>query len=183
MASKDIASFFTKPTTPSTKRSATTASKGDEVKQPASSPLSTPSSGKKSGLSEAMRKAIAEGAEEGERDAKRAKIEASSTLLNRALLMIEPKTASLFTKTAVAAAAPAKLDIPTAKTKDELIESLSKHPGKKELLQLELDTLGEDWLLALQDELTKPYFVAVSHLFLNEGDWDNLGENKWEYGE
>ena len=78
------------------------------------------------------------------------------------LLTIEPKTASLFTKTAAAASVPAKLDLPTAKTKDELIESLSKHPGKKELLQLELDTLGEDWLLALQDELTKPYFVAVS---------------------
>lgn len=165
MASKDIASFFTKPTTPATKRSAPTASASsakDEIKQPASSPLSTTSSGKKSGLSEAMRKAIAEGAEEGERDAKRAKIETSSTLLDRALLMKEPKTASLFTKTAVAAAVPAKLDIPTAKTKDELIESLSKYPGKKELLQLELDTLGEDWLLALQNELTKPYFVAVS---------------------
>jgi hypothetical protein len=79
--------------------------------------------------------------------------------------MIEPKTASLFTQTAAAAAVPAKLDLPKAKTKDELIESLSKYPGKKELLQLELDTLGEDWLLALQDELTKPYFVAVSLSF------------------
>lgn len=78
-------------------------------------------------------------------------------------LISEPKTASLFTQTKAAASVPAKLDLPTAKTKDELIESLEKHPGKKELLQLELDTLGEDWLLALQDELTKPYFVAVSH--------------------
>jgi len=26
---------------------------------------------------------------------------------------------------------------------------------------MELDTLGEDWLLALQDELTKPYFLKV----------------------
>jgi hypothetical protein len=91
------------------------------------------------------------------------------------LLTVEPKTASLFTQTAAAAAVPAKLDLPTAKTKDELIESLSKHPGKKELLQLELDTLGEDWLLALQDELTKPYFVAVSRSSssmrrLEEGD-------------
>jgi uracil-DNA glycosylase len=162
MASKDIASFFTKPTTPAKRAVGASLSTKDEVKQPASSPLSTTSSGKKSGLSEAMRKAIAEGAEEGQRDAKRAKIETSSTLLHQALLMIEPKTASLFTKTAVAAAVPAKLDIPTARTKDELIESLSKYPGKKELLQLELDTLGEDWLLALQNEFTKPYFVAVS---------------------
>jgi hypothetical protein len=79
------------------------------------------------------------------------------------LLTVEPKTASLFTQTAAAAAVPAKLDLPTAKTKDELIESLSKHPGKKELLQLELD------------ELTKPYFVAVSRSSssmrrLEEGD-------------
>jgi uracil-DNA glycosylase len=76
--------------------------------------------------------------------------------------MAEPKVASLFTQTATAAAVPAKLDLPTAKTKDDLIKSLEAHPGKKELLRLELDTLGEDWLLALQDELTKPYFVAVS---------------------
>lgn len=79
MASKDIASFFTKPTTPAKRSAGTTASsKTDEIKQPASSPMSTTSSGKKSALSEAMRKAIAEGAEEGERDAKRAKVEQSS---------------------------------------------------------------------------------------------------------
>jgi hypothetical protein len=79
MTSKDIASFFTKPTTPAKRAVGTSSSAKDEVKQPASSPLSTTSSGKKSGLSEAMRKAIAEGAEEGQRDAKRVKIETSST--------------------------------------------------------------------------------------------------------
>ena len=30
------------------------------------------------------------------------------------------------------------------------------------LFELEADTMGEDWLLALQDELTKPYFGTVS---------------------
>jgi len=175
MASKDISSFFTKPAKPATpaKRTVDTGPKSssnskDEVKQPASSPLSTTSSTKKSGLSEAMRKAIAEGAEEGERDAKRAKMEKASecTILENRFCseLIPEPTASLFTKTAAAAAVPAKLDLPIAKTREDLIKSLEEHPGKKELLQLELDTLGEDWLLALQDELTKPYFVSVSPL-------------------
>lgn len=30
------------------------------------------------------------------------------------------------------------------------------------LLELELETMEEEWLLALQDELTKPYFLTVS---------------------
>lgn len=54
-----------------------------------------------------------------------------------------------------------KVNIPAAKTKEELDTSLSSHPDIKALLQLELDTLGEDWLLALQEELTKPYFISV----------------------
>lgn len=55
-----------------------------------------------------------------------------------------------------------KINLPKATTKDELVASLAEHPDKKDLLQLELDTLGEDWLLALQEELTKPYFISVS---------------------
>ncbi len=35
------------------------------------------------------------------------------------------------------------------------------HPHTLELLRTEVDTMGEDWLLALQDELTKPYFLTV----------------------
>jgi hypothetical protein len=83
MASKDISSYFSKPSTPAKRLAEAAPSSKDEAKQPlpASSPLSTTSSvGKKTGLSEAMRKAIAEGAEEGERDAKRAKLEKSSEL-------------------------------------------------------------------------------------------------------
>jgi uracil-DNA glycosylase len=74
----------------------------------------------------------------------------------------------LFTTTKAKASAASStavqstLNLPKAATKDELVASLAEHPGKKDLLQLELDTLGEDWLLALQEELTKPYFISVS---------------------
>lgn len=88
MASKDISSYFSKPSTPAKaapapKRSAPAAGESSAA-QPASSPLSSTSasvsaSGKKSSISEAMRRAIAEGVEEGERDAKRAKIEDKTT--------------------------------------------------------------------------------------------------------
>jgi hypothetical protein len=43
----------------------------------------------------------------------------------------------------------------------ELRANLSSNSRTLELLQMELDTLGEDWLLALQDEFTKPYFLKV----------------------
>jgi hypothetical protein len=51
------------------------------------------------------------------------------------------------------------------------VNNLSSHPETKALLQLELDTLGEDWLLALQDELTKPYFISVRRVSLRINIW------------
>lgn len=70
-----------------------------------------------------------------------------------------------------------KITLPKVSSKKELSELLSTHEHKKELLQLELDTLGEDWLLALQDEFTKPYFLTVcpksSVVYpVNDLDWD-----------
>lgn len=53
------------------------------------------------------------------------------------------------------------LGLPRAESRAELRKALEAHPTVEPLLQLELDTLGEDWLLALQDELTKPYFLKV----------------------
>jgi len=53
------------------------------------------------------------------------------------------------------------ISIPKATTRDELRKSLESHPKVLSLLELELNTLGEDWLIALQDELTKPYFLKV----------------------
>jgi hypothetical protein len=87
MASKDISSYFAKPSpsTPGTKRPASSVTgtgngTGSSPAQPASQPTPTPDSSgkpKASGLSEAMRKAILEGVQEGEieREAKRPKIE------------------------------------------------------------------------------------------------------------
>jgi uracil-DNA glycosylase len=51
--------------------------------------------------------------------------------------------------------------LPKATTREELRKSLEAHPDALALLELELETLGEDWLIALQDELTKPYFLKV----------------------
>lgn len=55
------------------------------------------------------------------------------------------------------------------------------------LLELELDTLGEDWLLALQEELTKPYFLKVGPSVEAAGcvgDWifrfSALGIERWK---
>lgn len=63
MASKDIASYFSKPAAAATASSSSSASKTNGVKRPAGS-----------SLPEAMRKAIAEGAEEGASSTKRAKV-------------------------------------------------------------------------------------------------------------
>lgn len=56
--------------------------------------------------------------------------------------------------------------MPRATSRAELRNALEAHPTVLSLLELELDTLGEDWLLALQDELTKPYFLAVGGIGL-----------------
>ncbi|CAK9786596.1 uracil-DNA glycosylase [Cutaneotrichosporon oleaginosum] len=55
-----------------------------------------------------------------------------------------------------------------AESRDDLRKVLEAHPGTAKLLQLELDTLGEDWLLALQDELTKPYFLKLKQYVMSE---------------
>jgi hypothetical protein len=85
MASKDISSYFAKPSpsTPGTKRPASSVTgngTGSSPVRTSSQPTPTPGSSgkpKASGLSEAMRKAILEGVQEGEseREAKRSKIE------------------------------------------------------------------------------------------------------------
>ena len=48
-----------------------------------------------------------------------------------------------------------------AATRDQLREKLAANAKRAELLKTEVETMGEDWLLALQDELTKPYFLTV----------------------
>ncbi|RSH87763.1 uracil DNA glycosylase [Apiotrichum porosum] len=58
--------------------------------------------------------------------------------------------------------------IPRAQSRAELRKALEAHPKVLPLLELELDTLGEDWLLALQDELTKPYFLSLKEFLIKE---------------
>lgn len=79
---------------------------------------------------------------------------------------IEPPPAPIFAATSTSV--PAKVNLPKASSKEELVQSLETHPDKKELLKLELDTLGEDWLLALQEELTKPYFLTLKEFVTKE---------------
>ncbi|BEJ16441.1 hypothetical protein CspHIS471_0510460 [Cutaneotrichosporon sp. HIS471] len=62
-------------------------------------------------------------------------------------------------KLSTAAVSSGGLGLPRAESRDELRKALEAHPTIAPLLKLELDTLGEGWLLALQDELTKPYFL------------------------
>jgi len=58
-----------------------------------------------------------------------------------------------------------KISLPKSKSREELAAALSgMDSADTEILRMEVDTLGEDWLLALQDELTKAYFLSVSYL-------------------
>ena len=72
--------------------------------------------------------------------------------------MVVTEVADVFLK---ASAPQTGLKLPHASSRAELRASLTSHPRSVPLLELELDTLGEDWLLALQDELTKSYFISV----------------------
>lgn len=70
------------------------------------------------------------------------------------------EVADMFLK---ASAPTSSLNITHAESRSELRSSLAAHPKRLSLLETELDTLGEDWLLALQDELTKSYFQSVRY--------------------
>ncbi|TXT03858.1 hypothetical protein VHUM_04281 [Vanrija humicola] len=99
--------------------------------------------GTKRGLSDNARKAIVEAKEPAAKKSK-----PGSTLMNGE----------------VAASAAGR-----ASTRAELRAALkNSHAKAFPLLELELDTLGEDWLIALQDELTKPYFLALKEFVVAE---------------
>lgn len=180
MASKDISSYFSKPAAAASSSTASGSSKspvnGNGTKRPPPSGTSATdaSPAKKSGLPTAMQQAILDGA----REAKRPKVEGDSEAptpllpdrgehsLTEGMTEPAPPPAAIFGS--VSSSSPTRLKLPTATTKAELLESLESHPHKKDLLQLELDTLGEDWLLALQDELTKPYFLTLKEFVTKE---------------
>ncbi|KAL7423903.1 uracil DNA glycosylase [Cryptotrichosporon argae] len=103
-------------------------------------------SGSKAGLSAAAKRAILEGVEES--PVKKAKTVGGA-------LGLKPSV-------------PATLKLPHCATRDELRAAVEAHPAIVPLLELELETMGEDWLLTLQAELTKPYFLALKEFVMAE---------------
>ncbi|KAI9633596.1 putative uracil DNA N-glycosylase [Dioszegia hungarica] len=130
-----------------------------------SSPSVPGSAGTKRGLlSDAARQAIRDGLKqaapadpEAEPASKRIKLDPKPTTL---------KTADVFTK--AASLKSAKVHLPRAESREELRKALAEHPDKLALLITELDTMGEDWLLALQEELIKPYFTSLKEFVTAE---------------
>lgn len=58
------------------------------------------------------------------------------------------------------------VSLPKSESRVELSTAISELEAEDaDVLRLEVDTMGEDWLVALQDELTKPYFLTVSRDF------------------
>ena len=117
----------------------------------------------------AMLAAISAGLEEGRGDAKRSKTggaaSAPGAYLSAPMLHwlgeLSCIVAAIFQQTLTGG--PSKpLQLPKATSRAELRASLAGMPDKARLLELEVDTMGEDWLLALQDEIVKPYFLTVS---------------------
>ncbi|CAD6574079.1 MAG: uracil DNA glycosylase [Tremellales sp. Tagirdzhanova-0007] len=162
---RSISSYFSKPAatsaTASTSASSTVASTATNRSETAVTEVTTtstptkPSTNKPGVLSEAARKAIEEGAAEAQAS-KKAKLADGSA---------KPKVADVFLKASLPQPA---LALPRASSRSELRTSLDSHPRSLALLELELDTLAEDWLLALQDELTKPYFLSLKEFIVAE---------------
>ncbi|WWC72460.1 uracil-DNA glycosylase [Kwoniella pini CBS 10737] len=131
------------------------------------STLSTPEKQKKSTLSEAAKRAIVEGAaaakEEsettGEPSAKKQKID------SRPAGSIQLEVADIFSRPTTS---PSKLPIVRSKSREELKARIAEKPEWISKLSLEVDTMGEDWLLALQDEFTKSYFLNLKEFVTNE---------------
>ncbi|WWC92190.1 uracil-DNA glycosylase [Kwoniella dendrophila CBS 6074] len=174
---KSIASYF-KPTTTAVANAASTASTANGA---TTSTTSTPEK-RKSTLSEAAKRAIQEGAaeaaavnrdngdhESGEPSAKKQKTNTntspSSTKVADIFLKSPAKNAL---STSSTLSSPSKLPIMRSKTREELRQKISENPKWINKLDLELNTIGEDWLLALQDELTKPYFLNLKEFVTNE---------------
>ncbi|WVR08620.1 uracil-DNA glycosylase [Kwoniella sp. DSM 27419] len=135
---------------------------------PSSSTTTSPTTPKRTTLSEAAKRAIVEGAAEAAAveasegpTPKKARIEVGSS-------PSAPKVAEIFAKSTTTT--PVKLGASNTKckTREELRARIAENPKWASELQLELDTLGEDWLLALQDEFTKGYFLSLRNFVTTE---------------
>ncbi|WVQ63174.1 uracil-DNA glycosylase [Kwoniella botswanensis] len=165
---RSISSYF-KPTTVVAAASASTTT--------ATATATTPDK-KKSTLSEAAKRAIQEGALAATTDgdgnskengldvpsAKRQKVDSSPS---------GAKVADIFLKSSPSKSTSSPStsrigSVTRSKTREELREKISANPQWLAKLNLEIDTMGEDWLLALQDELTKSYFLNLKEFVTNE---------------
>lgn len=171
-SAKAITSYFNK--LPST--SPTSATKVASTSTQATTSTSTqtspntisPSTGqKRSFLSDAAKKAIEAGAAEASA-AKKVKTNDGKASASNSLFithggfdgLIEVEVADVFL---MSAAKTKAVSLPKSKSREELSVALSGIKSEDaDLLRLEVDTMQEEWLLALQDELTKPYFLNVS---------------------
>ncbi|WVW80956.1 uracil-DNA glycosylase [Kwoniella bestiolae CBS 10118] len=159
---KSIASYF-KPTT-TVVAATTTAS---------ASPITTPDR-KKSTLSEAAKRAIQEGAQAAANDAKEndelGEPSAKKQRLDVGSSPSGAKVADIFLKPSPSklSSSSGTLPIVRSKTREELRERISAKPDWANKLKLEVDTMGEDWLMALQDELTKSYFLNLKEFVTTE---------------
>jgi len=168
-SARSITSYFAKASSSSTAKVAKSAAPGagstvqSTSTQAESSPAkSSPVAGaKRSFLSDAAKQAILEVQEEVG-SAKKAKTShnasgSSACRHRRSKEADVAEVADVFLKT------PSKVSLPKSSSRQELLEALSSlDPADAEILKLEVETLQEDWLLALQGELTKPYFLNVS---------------------
>ncbi|WWD20610.1 uracil-DNA glycosylase [Kwoniella shandongensis] len=162
---RSISSYFLKPTSPAAaiaKASTSTSTNTSPTTPKSSTPAKRPIT-----LSDAAKRAIEEGlASSPLRDgspepaSKKAKIDSSPSAPS--------KVADIFAKPTTTLTATPKSSTPRATSRDELRTKFADNPRWASLLGLELDTLGEDWLLALQDELTKSYFLSLKEFVTNE---------------
>ena len=154
MPPRQITSYFQKlPAAATSAASATTASPNTARSASSTSPKSPKTTLTSS--SPANRPAPSTSNDTPDRPAKRAKLGTTGDLGGS-----PAKTASTF-----GSALTAKAKAPRASSREELRAKLCTDEKRKGLLGTEVDTMGEDWLLALQDELSKPYFLTVCVYF------------------
>ncbi|WVN89639.1 uracil-DNA glycosylase [Cryptococcus depauperatus CBS 7841] len=137
---RSIASYFIKP-------SAATATANVPVKRDQSS-------------TDADRKHDAENTptEATERVAKKPKLEDKTDAAPKVAKVTESASSTLQTK----------MGSTRPSTVEQLRSRLATRPGLTSLLELETSSMGEDWLLALQDEFTKPYFIKLKERVIAE---------------
>ncbi|KAG0254887.1 uracil DNA glycosylase [Mortierella polycephala] len=92
----------------------------------------------------------------------------TATKQSSLLAWMKPKAAATTDATTDATATTGQASTAVVKTKPDILKNLPDE--KKELLQLEQDTMDATWLRALQAEFTKPYFIELKKFLKQEAD-------------